>query len=253
MRGERAFVGPFGHRGSHRRRRRSPLHRGDTRSVTSEVPCSLRPVVLPLLLAFAATFLVGCGGGSSPVAPNPGPSAAPAPAPTPTPDPRVGLALGPVTRFTIKPRGSTEGSVPDPALDAQGRFHLTRGQRIDVDGTQKNSSNEICAWINPPVYLVNGQSMTFETSNGVVFRRGSSQPFLLKLTTENRGRSASRGRSTAWSPTSSSSRGVVRARRTPGGRSGSSSRRCPPAPRGAAAPSSAGPRRRGTRPAGSSR
>jgi hypothetical protein len=93
---------------------------------------------------------------------------------------------GPIVRFTIKPR-IVEPDVRDPAQDAQGRFILRREERVDVDGTQKNSSNEICAWINPPVYLINGQNMAFNPSNGVVYRRGSSQPFLLKMTIENRG------------------------------------------------------------------
>ncbi len=78
-------------------------------------------------------------------------------------------------------------------MDAQGRFILRREERVDVDGTQKNSSNEICAWINPPVYLVNDQNMAFNTSNGVVYRRGSSQPFLLKLNIERRGTFSVRG------------------------------------------------------------
>lgn len=143
------------------------------------------------LWVLAAAGLAACGGGGSPTTPpTPGPSTAPTPAPTPvptpTPDPRAGLAPGPIVRFTIKPR-VVEPDVRDPAQDAQGRFILFRGERVDFDGTQKNSSNEICAWINPPTYYVNGQNMPFNSSNGVVFRRGSSQPFLLKLTIENRG------------------------------------------------------------------
>lgn len=147
-----------------------------------------------VLIVVAATGLAACGGGGSPAAPgpNPGPSAAPTPAPTPTPDPRANLAPGPITRFTIKPR-IVEPDVRDPAQDAQGRFILFREERVDVDGTQKNASNEICRWINPPVYFVNGVDMPFNTSNGVVYRRGSSQPFLLKMTIERRGSFSVRG------------------------------------------------------------
>jgi hypothetical protein len=150
-----------------------------------------RPTVL---LAFAIISLPACGGGGSPAGPDPNPGSSPTPRPTaaPTPDPRVGLARGPITRFTIKPR-IVEPDVRDPAVDAQGRFILFREERVDVDGTQKNSSNEICTWINPPVYLVNDQDMAFNTSNGVVYRRGSSQPFLLKLTIERRGTFSVRG------------------------------------------------------------
>ena len=147
-----------------------------------------------VFLAFSFTGLIACGGGGSPAAPgpNPGPSAAPTPAATPTPDPRVNMARGPITRFTIKPR-IVEPDVRDPAVDAQGRFILRREERVDIDGTQKNASNEICAWINPPTYLVNEQNMAFNSSNGVVYRRGSSQPFLLKLNIESRGTFSVRG------------------------------------------------------------
>ncbi len=141
-----------------------------------------------LMAAGLAFVTAACGGGGSPAAPNPNPGGTPAPAPTaaPTPDPRIGLAQGPITRFTIKPR-IVEPDVRDPEVDAQGRFILRREERVDVDGTQKNAGNEICRWINPPVYLVDGQNMGFNTSNGVVYRRGSSQPFLLKLNIESRG------------------------------------------------------------------
>ena len=158
----------------------------------------LHSVRLPaaLLAVSMAGLTAACGGGNSPVEPGPNPGASPAatprPAPTPTPDPRIGLATGPITRFTIKPR-IVEPDVRDPATDAQGRFILRRGERVDVDGTQKNASNEICRWINPPIYLINEQNQPFNTSNGVVYRRGSSQPFLLKLTIENPGSFSVRG------------------------------------------------------------
>lgn len=148
---------------------------------------SLRSFMSALAVA-AGLSAAACGGGSSPAGPDPapGPGTAPTPAPTPTPDPRIGMSPGPITRFTIKPR-IVEPDVRDPAQDAQGRFILRREERVDIDGTQKNAANEICAWVNQPVYLVNGQAMAFNTSNGVIYRRGSSQPFLLKLTIERPG------------------------------------------------------------------
>ena len=151
---------------------------------------SLRTAAVAALAVTAAA----CGGGGSPAGPDPNPNPAPtvAPTPAPTPDPRVNMPPGPITRFTIKPR-IVEPDVRDPAIDAQGRFILRRGERVDVDGTQKNASNEICRWINPPVYLINDQNQAFNTSNGVVYRRGSSQPFLLKLTIENPGSFSVRG------------------------------------------------------------
>jgi hypothetical protein len=145
-------------------------------------------------VVFAASTLAACGGGSSPAAPdgNGQPTPAPTPAATPTPDPRVNMARGPITRFTIKPR-IVEPDVRDAQQDAQGRFILHREERVDIDGTQKNAANEICAWVNPPVYLINDRVMEFNTSNGVVYRRGSSQPFLLKMTIESRGTFSVRG------------------------------------------------------------
>ena len=142
---------------------------------------SLRLFISALAVAFGLSA-AACGGGSSPAGPGP----APTPSPTPTPDPRVGMPVGPITSFTIEPR-IVEPDVRFPARDAQGRFILFREERVDVDGTQRNASNQICAWINPPTYLINGLSVAFNTSNGVVYRRGSSQPFLLKLNMERPG------------------------------------------------------------------
>lgn len=146
--------------------------------------------------AFILTaFALGCGGGSdSPAGPgavpsaNPSPvvQATPRPASTPTPDPRVNLAPGPVTRFTHKPRIAGP-DVREAEQDGQGRFIVYVGERVDFDGTQKNAGNEICKWVNAPVWLVNGQEMAFDSSLGPVTRRGSSQPFLLKLTIDRPG------------------------------------------------------------------
>jgi len=96
------------------------------------------------------------------------------------------MPAGPITSFTIEPR-IVEPDVRTPARDGQGRFILFREERVDVDGTQRNAAGQICAWVSPPVYLVNGQPMAFNTGNGVIFRRGSSQPFLLKMNMDGRG------------------------------------------------------------------
>jgi hypothetical protein len=61
------------------------------------------------------------------------------------------------------------------------------GERVDFDSTQKNANNEICRWENGPRWFIDGASVPEESSSGVVYRRGSSQPFLLKLTIERRG------------------------------------------------------------------
>jgi hypothetical protein len=146
---------------------------------------------LALILAVAG---VGCGGSDAPNTPNPVPSTGanpapqttPKPSPTPTPDPRTNLAPGPIVRFTHKPRIAGP-DVREAEQDNQGRYVVYVGERVDFDGTQKNAGNEICKWVNEPAWLVNGREMAFDSSNGVVTRRGSSQPFLLKLTIERPG------------------------------------------------------------------
>jgi hypothetical protein len=151
----------------------------------------IAPNVVAGLILSAATLACG-GGGSSPSAPNPAstptpaPQPTPKPSPTPTPDPRANLAPGPVVRFTHKPRIAGP-EVRDAELDGQGRYVVFVGERVDFDGTQKNAANEICKWVNDPVWMVNGRNMAFDSSNGVVTRRGSSQPFLLKLTIDRAG------------------------------------------------------------------
>jgi hypothetical protein len=147
-----------------------------------------------LVLTAGVAVLAACGGGGSTSDPqaNPvAPSAAaatptPRPAPTPTPDPRLGLPPGPVVRFTIKVR-TVDNGTRDPEQDAQGRFVVFVGERVDFDSTQKNATGDICAWTDNPTWFVNDRDLPEETSTGVVLRRGSSQPFLLKLTMEGTG------------------------------------------------------------------
>jgi hypothetical protein len=160
-------------------------------------PRTLRSTVV--LFGITAA-LSACGGGSSsPDGPNPTPSAAPTaaptprPAPSPTPDPRIGLPPGPVARFTIKVR-TVDNGARDPETDAQGRYVVFVGERVDFDSTQKNAAGDICAWNGSPIWLVNDRDVPEETVSGVVLRRGSSQPFLLKLTMQGTGNFSVRSR-----------------------------------------------------------
>lgn len=145
-----------------------------------------------ILISSAAIALAACGGGgdSAPGTPNtpnnPPVAATPRPPPTPTPDPRLSLPAGPVVRFTIKVR-TVDNGTRDAEQDAQGRFVVYAGERVDFDSTQKNAAGDICAWNAHPTWFVNDRDIPEETSNGIVLRRGSSQPFLLKLTTEGTG------------------------------------------------------------------
>jgi hypothetical protein len=68
------------------------------------------------------------------------------------------------------------------------------GERVDFDSTQKNAAGDICAWTDHPTWFVDGRDMPEDTSSGIVFRRGSSQPFLLKLTMEGTGSFSVRAR-----------------------------------------------------------
>jgi len=80
--------------------------------------------------AALGALTLACGGGSgSPSAGDPGatpaPGVTPRPSPRPTPDPRIGLAPGPVTRYTIKVRTVNNGE-RDPVQDESGRWMLNR-------------------------------------------------------------------------------------------------------------------------------
>jgi hypothetical protein len=151
------------------------------------------------LLGLTALSVACGGGGSSPGGPNPGPSAAPTaaptprPAPTPTPDPRIGLPPGPVARFTIKVR-TVDNGTRDAVQDAQGRFVVFVGERVDFDSTQKNAAGDICAWNGNPTWFINDRDVPEDTESGIVLRRGSSQPFLLKLTMQGTGNFSVRSR-----------------------------------------------------------
>ena len=77
----------------------------------------------------------------------------------------------------------------DAEQDASGFFIVHPGERVDFDSTQKNAGGEICQWVSNPEWTINGGACPMETTcaNGVVSRRGSSQPFLLKTTIERTG------------------------------------------------------------------
>jgi hypothetical protein len=142
-------------------------------------------------LAALGALALACGGGGSSTPSTGDPTASPAATPKPpkpTPDPRIGLAAGPVTRYTIKMRTVNNGE-RDAEPDAQGRFIVHPGERVDFDSTQKNAGNEICQWVRDPEWTINGVACPLETTcpGGVVHRRGSSQPFLLKTTIEQTG------------------------------------------------------------------
>jgi len=150
-------------------------------------------VTVSLYAVAACGLLLSCGGSSSPTLPTPVPTPVPAPTPAPTPTPAPAptpeptptppnffdsLAPGPVARYNIKlhsvrkPDG-TELEEPFPQ-DDQGRFRVNPGDFIVFDSTQKNAQGEECQWIHDPVWTV-------DDPLNVMDRRGSSNPFLLRI------------------------------------------------------------------------
>jgi len=77
----------------------------------------------------------------------------------------------------------------DAEPDSSGRFIVHPGERVDFDSTQKNAGGEICQWVKDPEWTIDGGACPLETvcAGGVVLRRGSSQPFLLKTTVQTTG------------------------------------------------------------------
>ena len=138
--------------------------------------------------AALGAFTLACGGGSSPSAGDPpghapSPAATPRPSPVPTPDPRIGLAPGPVTRYTIKVRTIDTGgfNYRDPIQDPEGRWIVYPGEFVVFDSTQKNAGGQLCEVKNyPPKWTVD---------NGVVIilREGQNNPFLLRTDVGKKG------------------------------------------------------------------
>ena len=96
------------------------------------------------------------------------------------------MAPGTVVSYVINVRTVNNGE-RDALPDADGRWIVYPGERVDFDSTQRNANREICRWDAEPQWYVDGVNIPLETLSGLVYRRGSSQPFLLKLTIEHRG------------------------------------------------------------------
>ena len=133
--------------------------------------------------------LSGCGGGgsSSPTGPKPVPTPTPAPqaTPTPAPDPRDSLPPGPVASYFVKvrsiqgPLGDYRDIGQDPAT---GHWIVYKGDFVVFDSDQRNAAGDKCKWVNDPHWFIDGMDIPEQTlhPNGIVFRKGSSNPFLLR-------------------------------------------------------------------------
>jgi hypothetical protein len=142
---------------------------------------SPRTYLAGLLLVAA---LSGCGGGSSaPAGPNPVPTPTPQ---APPPDPRDTLPPGPIVSYSIELRSieSPQGEYRDIAQDpATGHWIVYPGDFVVFDSDQFNATGQNCKWVNDPHWFIDGMDLPEGTlhPNGVVFRKGSSNPFLLRV------------------------------------------------------------------------
>ena len=105
------------------------------------------------------------------------PVAQPSPTPGSSTDPQSDLAPGPVYSFAIKVRTIDQGSFDyrDPFQDQASGFWIVHPNEFVVfDSTQKNINGDRCKYKNDPEWF-------YEDPDGVFSRRGSSQPFLLRV------------------------------------------------------------------------
>lgn len=146
-----------------------------------------------LLRAFGlALILTGCGGGSSPTAPEPtpAPTPQPTPAPTPTPNTTCGLAPGPVVRYAIRPREHrVNGRKVDmlvrarPGWDEVWCIDKDSVHQLDFDSNQRNEANQESCWVYDPQWTITDPG-SFVTGQEVIF----DNPFLRRLHVDPKGR-----------------------------------------------------------------
>ncbi len=112
------------------------------------------------------------------------PYTAPTPAPPGT-DPKANLPPGPVAGARIKIRTVDTGNFNYRPIseNPDGSWTLRVGEFVVFDLTQKNSQGQECQWINDPKWFINDQDVPegATDSKGVLRRRGSSQPFLMRV------------------------------------------------------------------------
>ncbi len=105
------------------------------------------------------------------------PVAQPSPSPGTTTDPQADLAPGPVYSFAVKVRTIDTGGFDyrDPFQDQASGFWIVHPNEFVVfDSTQKNANGDRCRYQRDPEWF-------YEDPDGVFSRRGSSQPFLLRV------------------------------------------------------------------------
>ena len=112
------------------------------------------------------------------------PYAAPTPPPV-TADPRDNLPAGPVYTARVKMRSVDTGNFVyrDFYENGDGSWTVYVGEFVVFDFTQKNVAGQECKWVNDPVWTINDAGLPEGATDGagVFRRRGSSQPFLLRV------------------------------------------------------------------------
>jgi hypothetical protein len=86
-------------------------------------------------------------------------------------------------RIKLRSRDPGDQNYRDPEeVDEQGRLVVRRGEFIVFDSTQRNQGGQICVWVNDPVWTI-----TDVENEGILSRRGSSNPFLLRADVQRAG------------------------------------------------------------------
>ena len=109
-------------------------------------------------------------------------------APTPPPvtaDPRDNLPAGPIYTARIKMRSVDTGNFVyrDFFENGDGSWTVYVGEFVVFDFTQKNAAGQECKWINDPTWTIDDVNVPDGGTDPkrVLKRRGSSQPFLLRV------------------------------------------------------------------------
>lgn len=96
-------------------------------------------------------------------------------------------APGPIVRYTARPYytvGPDGVTTFDPVIDGDitmgGVWRVPLGHTLVADSFQKNADNQLCQWVDLPVWTV-------EDPFCAVYRLGMRNPFLFKARTEHAG------------------------------------------------------------------
>jgi len=82
-------------------------------------------------------------------------------------------------RSIQNPLGDYRTVGQDPST---GNWIVYKGDFVVFDSDQRNAAGDKCRWVNNPEWFIDGVKATEQTAfaNGVVFVKGSSNPFLLR-------------------------------------------------------------------------